>query len=164
MKSKVTIKATFKDVVDEQGRPSRHIATQGVSKKVFDTNKFNELCQVVWEYYTGTQLKRISSEGKWRPGVGYIKNENRGFSDLLGMYNGKSVYIETKQSKENHLDSQKAFSEWVNDGGGVYVSVRSFEDMWEVTHAIINGESVERWTGIKQSKKRENKIDELFKI
>lgn len=160
MKSKVTIKPTYIDKVDEHGRPSRHIATQGVSKKVFDTNKFNELCQVVWEYYTGTQLKRISSEGKWRPGVGFIRSENRGFADLHGIYKGRAIYIETKQSKENHLDSQKAFSEWVNAGGGVYVSVRSFEDMFECTHAIMNGESVERWTGIKQAKNRE--VKDLF--
>jgi hypothetical protein len=154
MKSKITIKATFKDVVDEHGRPSRVPLTKAVSKKVFDTNKFNELCQAVWEYYTGTKLKRISSEGKWRPNVGFIKNENRGFADLHGIYSGRAIYIETKQSKENHLDSQKEFSEWVTAGGGIYVSVRSFDDIWEVVQAIMSGESVEKWAGIKQAKRK----------
>ena len=154
IKSKVTGKTIHIDTVDEHGRPSRQVLTKAVSKKVFDTNKFNELCQVVWEYYTGTKLKRISSEGKWRPGVGFIKNENRGFADLHGIYSGRAIYIETKQSKENHLDSQKAFSEWVTAGGGIYVSVRSFEDIYEVVQAIISGESVDKWAGIKQAKRK----------
>ena len=103
----VTKKAVYKDILSESGVPSRVLVTPPISKKVFDTNMFNVLCQEVWFYYIGTKLKRISSEGKYRVGIGYIKSENKGFADLHGMYNGKAVYIETKQSTENHLKSQK---------------------------------------------------------
>jgi len=149
MKSKITKKAIFKDIVDQQGRPERIITEKPISKKVFDTNKFNELCQAVWEYYTNTKLKRISSEGKWRPGIGFIKSTNKGFADLHGLYNGRAIYIETKQEKEKHLQSQKDFAKWVHDGGGIYVSVRSFEDMYNVTHSIIDGKSFEEWEHLK---------------
>ena len=115
---------------DENGVPTLVQTIPGISKKVFNTNNFNKLCQAVWEYYTGTKLKRISSEGRYRPGIGFIASPNKGFADLHGMYNGKAVYIETKQSKEAHLKSQKEFAQWVREGGGLYHTVRSFEDIY----------------------------------
>ena len=123
---------------DENGVPTLVERIPGVSKKAFDTNNFNALCQAVWEYYTGTQLKRISSEGRYRPGIGFIKSTNRGFADLHGIYKGRGIYIETKQVNEKHLKSQKQFKQWVIDGGGLYETVRSFEDMYLLTHTITN--------------------------
>lgn len=115
---------------DENGVPTLVQTIPGISKKAFNTNNFNKLCQAVWEYYTGTKLKRISSEGSYRTGIGFIKSPNKGFADLHGIYKGRSVYIETKQSKEAHLKSQKKFAEWVREGGGLYHTVRSFEDIY----------------------------------
>jgi hypothetical protein len=123
---------------DENGVPTLVERIPGVSKRAFNTNNFNALCQAVWEYYTGNVLKRISSEGKYRVGVGFIPSTNKGFADLHGMYKGRAVYIETKQRNEKHLKSQQDFMQWVRDGGGIYHTVRSFEDMYLVTHEIIN--------------------------
>lgn len=123
---------------DENGVPTLVERIPGVSKKAFDTNNFNALCQAIWEYYTGTKLKRISSEGRYRVGIGYIKSPNRGFADLHGMYKGRAIYIETKQVKETHLDTQRKFKKWVLSCGGLYETVRSFEDMYLLTHTIIN--------------------------
>lgn len=109
VKSKVTKKATYKDEVSDNGVPSRVIMTPPISKKVFDTNMFNVLCQEVWFYYIGTKLKRISSEGKYRPGIGFIKSENKGFADLHAIFKGRAVYIETKQATENHLKAKRNF-------------------------------------------------------
>lgn len=155
IKSKVTKKATYKDEVSDNGVPSRVIMTPPISKKVFDTNMFNVLCQEVWFYYLGTKLKRISSEGKYRVGVGYIKNENKGIGDLHGIHKGRAVYVETKQTNENHLKSQKEFAEWVWDGGGIYVSARSFEDIYEIVQCLINDEPLDKFMKIKQPKSRE---------
>lgn len=154
MKSKVTKKAVYKDILSESGVPSRVLMVPPISKKVFDTNMFNVLCQEVWFYYIGTKLKRISSEGKYRPGVGFIKSENRGFADLHGNFNGRAVYIETKQVSENHLKSQKDFAEWVRSGGGIYVSTRSFEDIFEIVQCLINDEPLDKFMKIKQAKTR----------
>jgi hypothetical protein len=115
---------------DENGVPTLVERIPGVSKKAFNTNNFNALCQAVWEYYTGNVLKRISSEGKYRVGVGFIPSTNKGFADLHGMYKGRAVYIETKQRNEKHLKSQKEFMQWVREGGGIYHTVRSFEDIY----------------------------------
>jgi hypothetical protein len=122
---------------DENGVPTLVERIPGVSKKAFNTNNFNALCQAVWQYYTGNVLKRISSEGKYRVGVGFIPSTNKGFADLHGMYKGRAVYIETKQRNEKHLKSQQDFMQWVRDGGGIYHTVRSFEDMYLVTQNIL---------------------------
>ena len=135
--SKVLKKSQKIYKADENGVPTLVQTIPGVSKKAFNTNNFNKLCQAVWEYYTGTKLKRISSEGRYRPGIGFIKSTNKGFADLHGIYKGRSVYIETKQSKEAHLKSQKDFAEWVRQGGGLYHTVRSFEDMFLLVQEII---------------------------
>ena len=157
MKSKKVKDAVYKDSVDHNGVPSRELITPAVTRKAFDTNKFNELCQEVWEYYLGTKLKRISSEGKYRPGVGFIKSENRGFADLHGIHNSRAVYIETKQVRENHLDSQREFRDWVIQGGGIYVSARSFEDIYEIVQGVLNGTPLDKFMKIKQPRHREMK-------
>ena len=130
MTTKVIKKSERIYKADENGVPTLVQTIPGISKKAFNTNNFNKLCQAVWEYYTGTKLKRISSEGRYRPGIGFIASPNKGFADLHGIYKGRSVYIETKQSKESHLKSQKEFAEWVREGGGLYHTVRSFEDIY----------------------------------
>ena len=122
---------------DENGVPTLVERIPGVSKKAYNTNNFNALCQAVWEYYTGTKLKRISSEGRYRVGIGYIKSPNKGFADLHGIYKGRGIYIETKQVSESYLKSQKKFKQWIIDGGGMYVTVRSFEDMYLLTQNIL---------------------------
>lgn len=130
MTTKVIKKSERIYKADENGVPTLVQTIPGISKKAFNTNNFNKLCQAVWEYYTGTKLKRISSEGRYRPGIGFIASPNKGFADLHGIYNGRSVYIETKQAKEAHLKSQKEFAQWVREGGGLYHTVRSFEDIY----------------------------------
>ena len=113
-----------------------------VSKEVFDTNGFTVLCQAVWKYYLGTDLKRISSEGRYRSDIGkFIPNYNKGIADLMGAYNGKVYFIEIKQPKEKHLDSQKKFQDWTKQGGVDYFTVRSFEDVYYLVQTILNKKS-----------------------
>ena len=140
-KSKITKRGVIVFEADERGIPYIVSKTPAVSKKVFDMNAFNKLCQEVWKYYLGTDLKRISSEGKWRPngkgGGFYIKSENKGFADLHGNCNGKAIYIETKQKYEKHLPSQIEFAKWVRDGGGIYMTVKSFDDIYDVVQCLV---------------------------
>ena len=144
MTSKVIKKSKKIYKADQNGVPTLVQTIPGVSKKAFDTNNFNKLCQAVWEYYTGNKLKRISSEGKYRVGIGYIPTTNKGFSDLHGMYEGRAVYIETKQRSETHLKSQRKFIQWVRSCGGIYATVRSFEDMYLFTIDLIRSHSSNR--------------------
>ena len=141
-KSKVIKKRVTKDVVLPNGVPERVIVSKSESKKVVDTNSNTKLYQAVWEYYLGSKCKRIESEGKWRQDR-YIPSANKGHSDLVGMYNGVTYYIEVKQPKEKHLPSQIDFARWVNSGGGHYHTVRSFEDMYNLVRSIEAGNAPE---------------------
>ena len=137
MKSKVTKKSVVTYGVDEYQRPYEISRTPSISKQVVDTNGFTKLCQAVWEFYLGTILKRISSEGSYRDGR-YIKSPNKGISDLMGAYNGKIYFIEIKQAKEKQLESQVKFQKWTEDGGCRYCIVRSFDEIYSLVQEISN--------------------------
>lgn len=135
-KSKVTKKGVVTYEADNHGRPIEVSRTPTISKKVTDTNGFTKLCQAVWKYYLDTDLKRISSEGSYRKGIGYIKSPNKGFADLMGAYNGKVYFIEQKQPKEKQLESQIKFQKWSEDGGIRYCIVRGWDDIYNLVNEI----------------------------
>lgn len=137
-KTRVLKKRQDTYVADENRVPKLVSSVPAVSKRVFDTNGACKLYAAMWEYYLGSQLKRISSEGNYRPGIGFIKSGNKGISDLLGIHKGVVYFIEAKQPKEKHLDSQVKFKDWVEKGDGTYVTVRGFEDMYNLIQKIIN--------------------------
>lgn len=142
-KSKTVKERITKDMILPSGVPDRVVLSPKVSKKVVDTNSNTKLYQAVWEYFLGGKCKRVESEGRWRQGVGYIPSSNKGHSDLTGMYGGNVYYIEVKQPKEKHLQSQVDFCRWVNEGGGHYHTVRSFDDMYNLVQSILMGEPLE---------------------
>lgn len=131
-KSKVIKKRQDTYVADEYGRPQLTHSIPAVSKRVVDTNGITKLYQCMWSYYLHTDLKRISSEGSYRPGVGFIPNTNRGIADLMGGYEGKVYYIEVKQRKEKLLSTQIKFKAWVESFGGEYHIVHDFDEMYSL--------------------------------
>jgi hypothetical protein len=138
MKSKVIKKRKDSYVADENGVPKIVGREEAVSKVVEDTNGKTKLFQALWDYYIGTQLKRISSEGNYRHGIGFVKSSNKGFSDLHGIDNGKPFYIEVKRLNESHLKSQIKFAKFVTDGGGYYLTAITFDDMFDIVQIILS--------------------------
>lgn len=127
-KNKVTKKRVTETRLTNSGVPYVHEVSPAVTKRVFDTNGFTTLA-LAYLKYQGFQAKRISSEGKWRPGIGFIRNENRGISDIMALYNGLVYFIEIKQPKEKQLESQQKFESWAENGGAAYMIVRGWEDL-----------------------------------
>jgi len=136
-KSKTVKNRITQDMLLPSGVPDRVVLSPKVSKQVVDTNSNTRLYQAVWEYFLGSKCKRVESEGKWRKDR-YIPSSNKGHSDLTGMHKGNVYYIEVKQPKEKHLESQIKFARWVNEGGGHYHTVRSFDDMYALVQSILN--------------------------
>jgi hypothetical protein len=139
-KRKVIKKRITKTVVSESGIPRLEVVSPVVTKEAVDTNGITKLYQAMWEYYLRTKLKRISSEGSWRPGIGFIKNQNKGFADLHGLHNGIGFYIEVKRPTENHLKSQQKFSQWVESGGAYYLTALCFDDMYDIVQIILSNQ------------------------
>lgn len=137
-KTRIIKKRVDKYVCDEHCRPILLNTEPTVSKRVVDTGGLTKLYQAMFKYFLGTDLKRISSEGSYRPGVGFIPSSNKGIADLMGGYNGKVYYIEMKQKKEKMLPTQVKFKEWVNSFGGEYHIVTGFDDMFILIQKLLN--------------------------
>jgi hypothetical protein len=106
---------------DERGVPFEVVKQPLVSKSVTDTNGITKLIVDYLRYVYGSKsIRRISSEGKWRQGIGYIRSENKGMSDIEGIVNGKFLSLELKIGKDKQRDSQKARQIEVENDGGIY--------------------------------------------
>jgi hypothetical protein len=108
---------------DERGVPLEVVKQQLISKSVTDTNGITKLILDYLRYvYGSSSIRRISSEGKYRPGIGFIPSSNKGLSDIEGIIYGKFLSLEVKIGKDKIRDSQlKRKTEIENDGGIYYL-------------------------------------------
>jgi hypothetical protein len=108
---------------DERGVPLEVVKQQLISKSVTDTNGITKLILDYLRYVYGSKsIRRISSEGKYRKGIGFIPSSNKGMSDIEGIIYGKFLSLEVKIGKDTIRDSQlKRKSEIENDGGIYYL-------------------------------------------
>jgi hypothetical protein len=121
-KRKATQKRITELQTDERGVPFEVTKQPLVTKLVTDTNGITRLIvdYVHYIYPKSKTFKRISSEGKYRVGIGYIPSSNKGMSDAEGMVNGKFLSLELKIGKDKQRDSQKARQIEVENDGGIY--------------------------------------------
>ena len=106
---------------DERGVPFEVIKQPLVTKSVIDTNGITKLIVDYLRYvYGSNSIRRISSEGKYRVGIGYIRSENKGLSDAEGLVNGKFLSLELKIGKDKQRNSQKERQIEVENDGGIY--------------------------------------------
>jgi hypothetical protein len=109
--------------IDERGVPLEVIKQKLISKEVVDTNGITKLILDYLRYvYCSSSIRRISSEGKYRPGIGFIPSSNKGMSDIEGIVYGKFLSLEVKVGKDTIRESQlKRKIEIENDGGIYYI-------------------------------------------
>ena len=106
---------------DERGVPFEVTIQPLVTKSVIDTNGITRLIVDYLRYVYGSKsIRRISSEGKWRQGIGYIRSENKGLSDIEGIVNGKFLSLELKVGKDTIRDSQLKRKREIENDGGIY--------------------------------------------
>ena len=106
---------------DERGVPFEVTKQPLVSKSVTDTNGITKLIVDYLRYVYGSKsIRRISSEGKWRQGIGYIRSENKGLSDIEGICNGKFLSLELKIGKDTIRESQLKRKREIENDGGIY--------------------------------------------
>jgi len=106
---------------DERGVPFEVVKQPLVSKSVTDTNGITKLIVDYLRYVYGSKsIRRISSEGKWRQGIGYIRSENKGLSDIEGIVNGKFLSLELKIAKDQIRESQLKRKREIENDGGIY--------------------------------------------
>lgn len=107
--------------IDERGVPLEVVKQKLISKEVVDTNGVTKLILDYLRYvYGSSSIRRISSEGKWRPGVGFIPSSNKGMSDIEGIIYGKFLSLEVKVGKDSIRESQLKRKAEIEKDGGIY--------------------------------------------
>lgn len=73
---------------------------------------------------------RIQSQGQYNPTKGrWTKSTvRRGIGDILAIIDGKAVMIEVKAGKDRMSEWQVKTKQDVENSGGIYLVVRSFDD------------------------------------
>ena len=108
----------------DNGIPYEFVIQKKETVKIPNANT-NEITKLIVDYIhyiypKSKTFKRISSEGKYRVGIGYIPSSNKGMSDAEGMVNGKFLSLELKIGKDKQRDSQKERQIEVENDGGIY--------------------------------------------
>ena len=107
--------------MNENGIPYEVVKRPLLTTEVHDTNGILKLIvDYVRLVYGSKSFRRISSEGKYRVGIGYIPSSNKGMSDAEGQVYGKFLSLELKIGKDRQQESQKKRQIEVESDGGIY--------------------------------------------
>jgi hypothetical protein len=112
--------------------PVNEILQHKVTKDAFNTNRFTDL---IIDYlkliHNCNSARRISSEGRYRKGIGYIKGLNKGMEDIQAIINGRLIAIEVKSPTDRISPDQLKRKAALEADGGVYIIAESFEGVQE---------------------------------
>ena len=109
-----------------------------VTKDAFDTNRFTDLIIAYLKtVYNCNTARRISSEGRYREGVGWLKGLNRGMEDIQAVIKGRLFAIEVKVGNDKPSEVQLKRKAAVEADGGVYLFASTFEQVQEDLFAIL---------------------------
>lgn len=83
-------------------------------------------------------VSRFPDAAFWRQNCGSFKSMDgkrvvratsiEGIADIMGLYRGRAVAIETKTKTGKQLESQKRFQKNFESAGGKYIIARSVDD------------------------------------
>jgi len=131
-KKKVVKKRKTELTTNHLDIPINTVIEPKVTKDAFNTNKFTDLIIAYLKSVHGcNSARRISSEGRYRPGVGFLKGTHTGMEDIQALIKGKLFAIEVKSPHDRMSDEQKKRKAAVESDGGVYIVATSFEQVQE---------------------------------
>ena len=122
----------YKLIEGVNGIPKRVLISEGSKITKRDTNGFTKLIltalRSLWDLGTmkDKQVRRISSEGRYRKGVGFISGLNKGMGDIEGVTNeARAIYIEVKH-KDKLLKEQSERYQMIVRTGGIAIVATDF--------------------------------------
>lgn len=129
-KKKVVKKRKTEVIAGKFEIPTINTIEPTVTKDAFNTNKFTDLIIAYLKSVHGcNSARRISSEGRYRPGVGFLKGTHTGMEDIQALIKGKLFAIEVKSPHDRMSDEQKKRKAAVESDGGHYIIATSFEQL-----------------------------------
>jgi len=127
-KKKVVKKRKAELTTNHLDLPVNNILQHKETKDAFNTNKFTDLIIAYLKSVHGcNSARRISSEGRYRKGIGYIAGLNKGMEDIQCILNGRLFAIEVKSKNDRQSDIQKKRMNELRADNGVYIIATSFE-------------------------------------
>jgi len=137
-KKKVVKKRKTEVIAGKFEIPTINTIEHKVTKDAFNTNKFTDLIIAYLKSVHGcNSARRISSEGRYRPGVGFLKGTHTGMEDIQALIKGKLFAIEVKSPHDRMSDEQKKRKVAVESDGGHYIVATSFEQVQTEIFAIL---------------------------
>lgn len=156
MKKTEAIKDLEKLAMDEARAKFTTIPSEWLAPRTFKVNSANSLTKAVIAYVrlTGGQAERISNTGRminntktFKDVVGYSRqigstkwikgSGTRGTADISAIIAGKPIKIEIKWNKDRQSEQQKNYQSTVENAGGIYLIVRTFEEFHEWLNKFI---------------------------
>ena len=129
-KKKVVKKRKAELTTNHLDLPVNNILQHKETKDAFNTNKFTDLIiAYLKSVHNCNSARRISSEGRYRKGIGYIAGLNKGMEDIQCILNGRLFAIEVKSETDRMSDQQKKRKAALESDGGNYIIATSFEQV-----------------------------------
>jgi hypothetical protein len=129
-KKKVVKKRKAELTTNHLDLPVNNILQHKETKDAFNTNKFTDLIIAYLKaVHSCNSARRISSEGRYRKGIGYIAGLNKGMEDIQCILKGKLFAIEVKSPTDKISPEQLKRKAAIEADGGNYIVATSFEQM-----------------------------------
>jgi hypothetical protein len=129
-KKKVVKKRKTELTTNHLDLPVNNVIQPKETKDAFNTNKFTDLIiAYLKSVHSCNSARRISSEGRYRKGIGYIAGLNKGMEDIQCILKGKLFAIEVKSPSDRIGEAQLKRKAAVESDGGHYIIATSFEQM-----------------------------------
>jgi hypothetical protein len=138
-KKKVVKKRKAELTTNHLDLPVNNIVQHKETKDAFNTNKFTDLIIAYLKaVHSCNSARRISSEGRYRKGIGYIAGLNKGMEDIQCILKGKLFAIEVKSENDRQSDVQKKRMNEIRADNGVYIIATSFEQFQSELLGYLN--------------------------
>ena len=129
-KKKVVKKRKAELTTNHLDLPVNNILQPKETKDAFNTNKFTDLIiAYLKSVHNCNSARRISSEGRYRKGIGYIAGLNKGMEDIQCILNGRLFAIEVKSPSDRIGPDQIKRKAALESDGGNYIIATSFEQL-----------------------------------
>ena len=129
-KKKVVKKRKAELTTNHLDLPVNNILQHKETKDAFNTNKFTDLIiAYLKSVHNCNSARRISSEGRYRKGIGYIAGLNKGMEDIQCILKGRLFAIEVKSPNDRIGPDQLKRKAALESDGGNYIVATSFEQV-----------------------------------
>jgi hypothetical protein len=129
-KKKVVKKRKAELTTNHLDLPVNNILQHKETKDAFNTNKFTDLIiAYLKSVHSCNSARRISSEGRYRKGIGYIAGLNKGMEDIQCILKGRLFAIEVKSPTDKISPEQLKRKAAIESDGGHYIIATSFEQV-----------------------------------